>query len=103
MPFYELFCLARPELARSQKAELLRLASKAVFSHGGVLTDMKSFGERTLAYRISRAGRLFTEVTCLKWTHRHVHIFEGPSSALDWRSVTSDCFGIGVWDFNDAL
>lgn len=55
MPLYELFCLARPQLQVAQNAELLRKAANAILSGGGVLTDIKSFGTRPLAYKVSGA------------------------------------------------
>jgi len=62
MPIYELFCLARPQLARAQHAEMFRSTAKTVLDGGGVLTDLKSFGERRLAYRIRNFGGIFSEV-----------------------------------------
>jgi small subunit ribosomal protein S6 len=61
MPIYELFCLARPQLARAQHAEMFRSTAKTVLDGGGVLTDLKSFGERRLAYRIRNFGGIFSE------------------------------------------
>jgi len=61
MPIYELFCLARPQLARAQHAEMFSTAAKTVLNGGGVLTDLKSFGERRLAYRIRSFGGIFSE------------------------------------------
>lgn len=63
MPWYELFCLARPQLARSAQAELLRKASLSVVKSEGVITDLKSFGERRLAYDIRNSGNRFSEVS----------------------------------------
>lgn len=66
MPVYELFCLARPGLAKQSLAAVIDKAGKAVFGSNGVLTDIKSFGERELAYPIRKAGSKFSEVrrTC---------------------------------------
>lgn len=63
MPWYELFCLARPQLARVQQAELLKTAASAVFNGGGVVADLKSFGERRLAYDVREAGNKWSEVS----------------------------------------
>ena len=62
MPLYELFCLAKPALQRTQQAELLRSAAQVVLQRGGVLTDVKSFGERPLAYTVRRPGSKCDEV-----------------------------------------
>ncbi|BDA51076.1 probable 30S ribosomal protein S6 [Coccomyxa sp. Obi] len=61
MPLYELFCMAKPALARTQASQLLRSAASAVLSKGGVLTDIKSYGERELAYEIRRPGMKLNE------------------------------------------
>lgn len=53
MPLYEMFCLARPQLRQAEKAELFKKAAEVVFSGGGVLTDIKNFGERPLAYKVA--------------------------------------------------
>ena len=63
MPWYELFCLARPQLARASQAELFKSAATAVIKSGGVLTDLKNFGERRLAYDIRRPGVTFSDVS----------------------------------------
>lgn len=63
MPVYELFCLARPALKTEAVAAGIRKAGKTVFGNGGVLTGIKSFGDRELAYSIHKAGSKYTEVT----------------------------------------
>lgn len=67
MPLYELFCLARPQLQATQSADILRKAAQAIFAGGGVLTDIKSFGKRPLAYKVSGAlaGEKHSEVIFL--------------------------------------
>ena len=62
MPFYELFSLAKPALERSQQFEILRAAATAVYSGGGVLADIKSFGERLTAYPVRPPGDKYDEV-----------------------------------------
>ncbi len=71
MPLYELFCLARPQLQLAQSAELLRKTANAIFAGGGVLTDLKSFGVRPTAYKVSGAlaGEKHTEVSVLLALH----------------------------------
>lgn len=70
MPLYELFCMAKPALARTQASQLLRSAASAVLSKGGVLTDIKSYGERELAYEIRRPGMKLNEVCSCYCAHR---------------------------------
>ena len=62
MPLYELFCLAKPALAKPAVAEILRTAGNTIFQKGGIVTDVKSFGEIPLAYEIRKAGGIFKEV-----------------------------------------
>ena len=53
MPLYELFCLARPQLRQAEKAELFKKTAEIIFGAGGVVTDLKNFGERPLAYKVA--------------------------------------------------
>lgn len=62
MPFYELFCLARPGLARASRADLMSSLGKKVLEAGGIVTDVAAHGERRLAYEIRRPGVTFGEV-----------------------------------------
>lgn len=61
---YELFCLAKPRLSKAGLTEIIRAASRSVLDNGGILTDIKSFGERPLAYDIRKPGGKFSEVRC---------------------------------------
>lgn len=62
MPLYELFCLARPRLGKSQLADIIKLAGRTVLDKGGVITDVKSFGEQRLAYEIRKPGERHSQV-----------------------------------------
>lgn len=62
MPLYELFCLARPQLAKAQMADIIKLAGRTVLDKGGVITDIKSFGDQSLAYEIQRPGERHSHV-----------------------------------------
>jgi len=61
MPFYEVFALAKPKLATAQAAEVLRGAATVLLKGGAILTDIKSYGEREIAYKIRRPGAAFDE------------------------------------------
>lgn len=67
MPLYELFCLAKPALTKPQLASMMTNIGKMVFSSGGVVTDVRSFGAQGLAYEIRRPGERYNEVrpSCL--------------------------------------
>lgn len=65
MVLYELFCLARPHLGRTQYFDIVKSSATTVLSRGGVLTDIKSFDERELAYPIFRSGTRIEEVRVL--------------------------------------
>ena len=62
MPLYELFGLAKPLLERSHRVEILRSAATAIFSGGGVLADIKSYGDRDTAYSIRPPGQRYDQV-----------------------------------------
>ena len=62
MPVYELFCLARPQLAKEKLAGLIKTACTSVFSNNGVLTEVLSYDCRELAYPIRKAGSKYDEV-----------------------------------------
>jgi len=61
MPFYEVFALVKPKLATAQCAEVLRGAATVLLKGGAILTDIKSYGEREIAYKIRRPGAAFDE------------------------------------------
>lgn len=77
MPVYELFCLARPQLAKEQLASLIKTACTSVFTNNGVLTEVQSYDLRDLAYPIRKAGSKYEQVcavqcllkcdSCLSW------------------------------------
>jgi small subunit ribosomal protein S6 len=59
---YELFALAKPGLAKTHLADIMKSASRVVLDHGGIITDIKSFGDQPLAYDIRKPGTKFGEV-----------------------------------------
>lgn len=61
MPLYDLVAIVRAAAPRTAVAEVLRRAAVAVLDAGGVVTDVKSYGTRPLAYEIKRAGELHKE------------------------------------------
>jgi ribosomal protein S6 len=65
MPLYELFCLARPALAKDELFKMIQKVGKAVYSRGGVVTEFTSYGQQNLAYKISGVHGKYTEVSCL--------------------------------------
>jgi small subunit ribosomal protein S6 len=62
MPLYELFCLTKNGLGKRQLADIIKLAGRTVIGKGGVITDVKSFGEQPLAYEIRKSGELHSLV-----------------------------------------
>lgn len=68
MPVYELFCLARPHLAKDKLAAVIKTACTTVFNSQGVLTDVQSYDIRELAYPIRKAGSKLEEV-CAWFRH----------------------------------
>lgn len=53
---YELLCMARPLAARKELAEVATRAGRTVLQSGGIVADVKSYGEQTLAYTIKTAS-----------------------------------------------
>ena len=58
MPLYELFCLSSVSRAVNPSGlkDILKNAGRIVLGRGGIVTDVKSFGEQELAYEICRPG-----------------------------------------------
>lgn len=56
MPLYHLVCILKAAVPRRGVAEVLRRAAVTVHDAGGVVTDIKSYGTRTLAYDIRLAN-----------------------------------------------
>ncbi len=53
---------AKPGLGKQQLAQILRAVGQQVMEHGGVVTDIRSYGERRLAYDIRQPGARYSEV-----------------------------------------
>jgi small subunit ribosomal protein S6 len=62
MPLYELFAVAKPRLPKAQLASILKAVGQTVMDSGGVVTDIKSYGDRRLAYDIRQPGERHSEV-----------------------------------------
>lgn len=61
MPLYELLCLTRPELARPEITKIIQRIGTSVLSSGGIITDIKSYGNQLLAYDIRVPYKKFDE------------------------------------------
>lgn len=62
MPLYELFCLTRPGLPRKELVKIIMKACNPIVASKGVITDIKSFGEQQLAYKVKIPGDKFDHV-----------------------------------------
>ena len=62
MPLYQLFAIAKPTVPVSGLAAALRKVGSNVYSSGGVVTEIKSYGEQELAYDIKTAAGKYREV-----------------------------------------
>lgn len=65
MPVYELFALLRADLPREKIVDVLRRTGSTVLQGNGVLTDLKSYGEQPLAYRINSPAGYQYDVGCM--------------------------------------
>jgi hypothetical protein len=63
MPLYELLCLARPLLARDQLQRMIEKVGGMVYTKGGVVTNVVSYGKQPLAYKITGVQGKFDEVS----------------------------------------
>ncbi len=63
MPAYELFCLARPTLARADLARMMQRIGSIVFDKGGVITSVSSYDEQPLAYRVRKSNEKYNSVS----------------------------------------
>lgn len=62
MPLYELFAIAKPALPKEALADIMRAIGRQVMAEGGVVTDIRSYGQRKLAYDIRQPGARYNEV-----------------------------------------
>jgi ribosomal protein S6 len=62
MPLYELLCLARPLLPRDELGRMIQKVGSMVYSKGGVITNVHSYGEKNLAYKIKGVQGKFDKV-----------------------------------------
>ena len=62
MPLYELLCLARPQLPRDRLLRLIQGFGDVVYTSGGVVTKLTSYGEQYLAYDIRKSGNKYEQV-----------------------------------------
>jgi ribosomal protein S6 len=63
MPAYELFCLARPTMARANLAKMMQRVGTIVFERGGLVTNISSYDEQPLAYRVKKSNEKYTSVS----------------------------------------
>ncbi|WPT10673.1 37S ribosomal protein MRP17 [Picochlorum sp. SENEW3] len=68
MPLYELFCLAKSRLTPVELKRLMAGAGKVILDKGGIITDVKSFGEQRLAYVIRRPGERYATASMWQMT-----------------------------------
>lgn len=62
MPLYELLALGVPRLPKEEVARMIQRLGRAVYDRGGVITDVKSYGEQPLAYKIRGTSGKYDQV-----------------------------------------
>ena len=62
MVLYDAMIVVSAKVPRTACADVLRRLGTAVIERGGVVTDVTSFGARTLAYEFRRPGERHFEV-----------------------------------------
>lgn len=54
IPCYEILCLAKPLLPRAQLTRMMQRTGELVMSEGGIVMDVISYGDQSLAYDIRK-------------------------------------------------
>lgn len=62
MPLYEFLVLAKPNLARSHLTRMIQKVGDLVMGSGGIITDVVSYGEQSLAYDIRKPNEKYEKV-----------------------------------------
>lgn len=78
MPLYDILIMAKAAATRPAVSEVLRRAATQVMDAGGVVTDVKSYGTRDLAYEIRKAGESHVKVCVVR---RSVSGWKGGAAA----------------------
>ncbi|KAL4853681.1 37S ribosomal protein MRP17 [Chlorella vulgaris] len=63
MPLYELFAVAKPALGQAAIGSMMKAVASKVMEQGGVVTDLRSYGERKLAYDIRQPNVRFAKAS----------------------------------------
>ena len=66
MVLYEAMILVSAKAPRTACADILRRVGATVMERGGVVTDVTSYGARTLAYEFRRPGETHFEVRVMR-------------------------------------
>jgi small subunit ribosomal protein S6 len=80
MPLYELFAVAKPALGKAAIGSMMKAVASKVMEQGGVVTDLRSYGERKLAYDIRQPNVRFAKV---RGRRAVVLAAAGPACMLD--------------------
>lgn len=62
MPAYELLCLVRPVLSKQELQRMIHKVGSMVYGKGGVITNVQSYGEQMLAYKVSNVHGKYDKV-----------------------------------------
>ena len=62
MPFYELFAVAKPALGKAAIGSMMKAVASKVMEQGGVVTDIRAYGQRKLAFDLRLPNLRFSEV-----------------------------------------
>lgn len=71
MVLYDFLMIVKSSVPKNQVADILRLAGTRVLDAKGVITDITSFGTRTLAYQFRTPGETHFEVSVGTANERH--------------------------------
>lgn len=71
MVLYDFLMIVKSSVPKNQVADILRRAGTRVLDANGVITDITSFGTRTLAYQFRTPGETHFEVSVDSANERH--------------------------------
>ena len=74
MPFYEFLCLAKPSLAKPHLARMMARVGDIILGDGGIVTNVVSYGEQSLAYDIRKPFQRHDKVMIMTSPSSDIHL-----------------------------
>ena len=81
MPFYEFLCLAKPSLAKPHLARMMARVGDIVLGDGGIVTNVVSYGEHSLAYDIRKPFQRHEKVMIMTTSSSDIQLMIGMANS----------------------